>query len=70
MHKIAIRVGFLVLLLAGAAFPAQEMSSPRIEVKHERYDMGNIAQGTPAVHVFTVRNAGTAPLVIEGVQAS
>ncbi len=70
MFKIAIHIVLLSLLFAGAAFPAQEMSSPRIEVKQERYDMGNIAQGTPAVHVFTVRNAGTAPLVIEGVQAS
>ena len=60
----------LLLVLIGGALQAQEAKGPRIEVKQERYDLGGIAQGEPAVHVFEVRNAGSEPLVIESLQPS
>ncbi len=59
--------GFAVMLLT-AAFSVQAASGPKIEVMQERYAMGSIVQGIPAEHVFEVRNAGDAPLVIERLQ--
>ncbi len=70
IKAIVMRGVALFLFLSGALLFAQEMGNPRIEVKQERYDMGTIVQGKPAVHVFSVRNAGTTPLVIERLQTS
>ncbi len=60
----------LFLLLLAGVLSAQELQGPKIEVKQDQYAMGSVAQGTQAVHVFEVRNAGTAPLLIERVQPS
>ncbi len=71
MQAFAMRGAALALFFFFAAvLPAQELKGPRIEVKQEHYDMGKIAQGTMAVHVFEVRNTGDAPLVIERLQPS
>ncbi len=70
MKNIATRSLIVILSLVAGILSAQEASGPRIEVAQERYDMGSIAQGEQAVHVFEIRNAGDAPLVIESVQPS
>jgi hypothetical protein len=70
MKNIAIKGMVLVLLLFAGTLSAQELKGPRIEVKQEKYDIGNVVQGTPAEHVFQIRNTGTEPLVIERVQPS
>jgi hypothetical protein len=70
MKGIAIKGMVLVLFLFAGTLSAQELKGPRIEVKQEQYDIGNVVQGTPAAHVFEIRNKGTEPLMIERVQPS
>lgn len=57
------------LACAGSVF-AQENKGPRIELKEMQHDFGKVASGTPASHVFEVRNAGDEPLIIERVQST
>lgn len=70
MKRIVPTGLLLFLLLFTGALSAQELKGPRIEVKQETYDIGSIAQGTLAAHVFEVGNAGTEPLIIEDLQPS
>ncbi len=70
MREIGIKSAvFLILFLVGT-LSAQELQGPKIEVRQERFDMGSVVEGTQAVHVFEVRNAGTATLIIEDLQPS
>jgi hypothetical protein len=70
MKGIVIKGLVLTLFLLAGSLAAQEPKGPRIEVKPERYDMGTVAQGKQAAHVFEVRNTGTEPLVIDHLQTS
>jgi hypothetical protein len=60
----------LILLFFTGVLSAQEPKGPRIEVTQGTYNIGSVAQGTQAVHVFDVRNAGTEPLMIESLKPS
>jgi uncharacterized protein DUF1573 len=70
MKRIAWFSVLLVFFLYAGLITAQEATGPKIEIKELRYDAGKVVQGTPATHVFEVRNAGTEPLIIERVQTS
>ena len=39
-------------------------------LKETSYSFGKIPQGRPVMHVFTIQNIGTEPLLLENVQAS
>lgn len=43
---------------------------PKIKFAELSHDFGNIKEGTQATYEFKFTNAGTAPLVLENVQAS
>jgi hypothetical protein len=45
-------------------------SAPKIEVASPMYDFGTVIEGTPVQHVFTIRNAGGADLIIKAVHTS
>jgi hypothetical protein len=59
----------MTMLLAAGTSSAQENRGPRIVVDEIRYDLGTVAQGTQASHVFEIMNDGTETLIIERVQA-
>ncbi|MGF1636471.1 MAG: DUF1573 domain-containing protein [Cyclobacteriaceae bacterium] len=42
-------------------------SGARIEFSNDTYDFGDIFQGDQVEHVFTFKNTGNAPLVLQGV---
>ena len=70
MKRIVWLSVLLTAFFYAGLLPAQEAKGPKIEVKEVKYDLGKVAQGTQATHVFEVRNAGTEPLIIERVQTS
>lgn len=41
-----------------------------LRLKESSYSFGKIPQGRPVIHVFTIQNVGTEPLLLENVQAS
>ena len=43
---------------------------PKIKFVEETHDFGNIKEGTQATHEFKFTNTGSAPLILESVQAS
>lgn len=43
---------------------------PKIKFVEETHDFGNIKEGTQASYEFKFTNTGTAPLILESVQAS
>jgi hypothetical protein len=47
-----------------------EKDAPKIELVAPAYDFGTVTEGTPVQHVFTIRNAGKADLVIKAVHTS
>jgi uncharacterized membrane protein len=49
---------------------AQEFKGPKIEVREMQHDFGKVTQGQQADYVFTVRNAGNEPLIIDRVVPS
>ncbi len=67
---------FAALFAAPIALAQQEAPKPKdglmpkIVVAEMRHDMGQVAAGKRVSHVFEIRNAGTATLVIEKVQPS
>ncbi len=66
-----IKVSLLiVVLLAGSAVLAVAAGVPKLSVKEVRYDAGKVKQGQQVTHVFEITNAGTAALIITGVQPS
>jgi hypothetical protein len=60
----------LVVFLCAGSLVAQENKGPRIEIKEMQHNFGNVVQGTQAIHVFEVHNAGDNPLIIERVQST
>ncbi len=68
-NGIAVVVMAMVIASAGV-LPAQEVKEPRIEATEVRYDAGQVVQGTQVSHLFEIRNAGDAPLIIGRVVPS
>jgi hypothetical protein len=58
------------LLLAAAAWAADEAPAPRIRVEPERFDFGNVLPEKTLRKEFTIRNFGTAPLELESVSTT
>jgi copper(I)-binding protein len=58
-------VGLIVVFWASMAAAA-----PEIVIDQPSYDFGTIPQGKKVEHVFTLRNAGDAPLIINNVRPS
>ena len=59
---------FLLLALAFAASPA--FAQGQLAFETERHDVGTIAEGDTAVHVFAFTNTGDAPIELATVEAS
>jgi hypothetical protein len=73
MKKIFGSIGVSMLLIVFTCFGvlfAQEIKAPKIEIQDLQHTVGNVTQGTNASHVFTFRNTGNEPLIIEKVNAS
>jgi hypothetical protein len=68
-NGVAAVVVAMIIASAGV-LPAQDVKEPRIEAREVRYDAGKVAQGTQVSHLFEVRNAGNAPLIIDRVVPS
>jgi hypothetical protein len=70
MKRIILMSMVMAGLLCAGPLAALDYKGPKIEIKEMRYDFGKIVQGTQAMHVFEVKNAGTEELVIEKLQPS
>ncbi len=71
----APRAGWAVLLgsalaVAAAAQPASEPRQPQVRVDPASFDFGKALPGRTLKKEFTLRNAGEAPLLIEGVSTT
>jgi hypothetical protein len=47
--------------------PAQANATPRVEVPETDFDFGLVSDGNDYLHVFKIRNTGTADLVIRKI---
>ena len=63
-------VGGVLLLAGSGTLDGEERKGPRLQVKDERHDFGTVVEGTTAVHLFELQNAGDEPLDIEKLQSS
>ncbi len=70
MRRMLISVITLAVVASTAPGFGQEAKDPRIVMNEMHFDAGKVTQGVQISHVFEIRNAGTAPLVIERVQPS
>ncbi len=70
MKKRIAAVVVAMIIASAGVLAAQEAKEPRIEAGEVRYDAGKVVQGTQVSHVFEVRNAGDAPLIIDRVVPS
>ncbi|CAN5243018.1 hypothetical protein BH09BAC2_BH09BAC2_22560 [soil metagenome] len=54
------------------ANPAGEINLPSavLTLPESEYTFGKIPQGKPVTHIFYIKNTGTAPLILDDVQAS
>jgi hypothetical protein len=68
-NRVAAVVVAIIIASAGV-LSAQDVKEPRIEAPEVRYDAGKVVQGTQVSHLFEVRNAGDAPLIIDRVVPS
>ncbi len=69
--KTGMAVMIMAMIIASTGvLTAQDVKEPRIEAQEVTYDAGKVAQGTQVSHLFEVRNAGDAPLIIERVVPS
>ena len=74
--KLTLCATIAVLLLAVRAQAAATPSpmptgpQPRIQAVNPVYDFGQVVEGTPVRHEFTVKNTGQAELIIGQVQSS
>ena len=66
----ALSLGFTPLASAQALSVRDTSGAPRFEFKARYHDFGTLPEGAPAVHVFTFKNAGKAPLLIQNITAS
>src|SRR3569833_1388715 len=76
MKKIVIVIGLFFTILSSQAQVAvsQGAALPRpadlLQLKENSHNFGKIPQGRPAVYIFEIKNNGTAPLLLDNVQAS
>ena len=72
MKKILLLVCFSALLttLRAQTTAADNKPADVVHLRETAYDFGKIQQGRPVVHNFDLTNTGTAPLLLESVQAS
>jgi len=56
--------------LSGLAAPAGSSGSPSVQIEAPVFDFGTALNGVAVKHVFRLKNVGTAPLIIGGVQTS
>jgi len=57
----------IFLLLVKASFAG---AAPFLDVSPQSFDFGEVAEGTPAMVTFVLRNSGDAELVIQSVASS
>jgi hypothetical protein len=55
---------------SGSASAQAEVSGPKIDFDNALHDFGVATEGDKLTHAFTVKNSGTAPLVIDQVRTS
>jgi hypothetical protein len=60
----------LLTLFAGLPAVSADDGVPRVVVAERSHDFGRVSRGTLVTKSFVIRNAGTAPLAIEGMQFS
>lgn len=72
MRKALLSISLVMLGLWASAQvkPVSDAKPETIQLKESSFDFGRIPQGKPVTHVFKVTNTGSAPLVLEDVQAS
>jgi hypothetical protein len=70
MRKALLSISLSLALLTALGQTKPVSKQEPLVVQGTSFDFGRIPQGKPVTHVFKVSNAGTAPLVIENVQAS
>lgn len=58
----------LLLCLAGSAIFGEEAKGPKMVLKEEVFDFGEIQEGAVIEHAFEVTNAGTETLEIKDVK--
>ena len=74
---MALMVAFLLLVACGEkkeqAAPEQKAATgktPKITAVEGKFDFGKVKQGSDVIHVFKIKNAGDADLVIEKARGS
>jgi hypothetical protein len=60
-------LALLVLVAAGQAAAARAQDAPRAVVSEVVHDIGHVRQGQPVAHEFSVKNEGTAALLLDRV---
>jgi len=72
MKRIAgtVMVLSVFAMFCAAGLYAQEHKGPKIKLKEERHDFGQVTQGAQPLHVFEIQNAGDELLEIQKVQPS
>ncbi len=60
----------LSLLLALTAGALAQDKAPRLVVETAEHNFGKVKEGVKVSHTFTLKNEGTADLLIEGVAPS
>ena len=74
--KLTLWAAIVALLLAvradaaGSPSPIPTGPQPRIQAANPVYDFGEVVEGTPVKHEFTIKNTGQAELIIGQVQSS
>lgn len=59
---------FLLLWLVGSTILAQEARGPKMLLKEEVFDFGEVKEGEVIEHAFEITNAGTETLEIKDVK--
>jgi len=71
MKKLILLACFTILVFALQAQTATETKPADVlQIKETAFDFGKIQQGRPVTHNFEIVNTGSAPLMLENVQAS
>jgi hypothetical protein len=67
--KINFLIIFLLLYLSGISFTEEiKIKGPIISIAPLSFDLGEVEEGTPVTHTFTIKNLGEEDLKIEKVQ--
>ena len=67
-NKVGIVVLVLTVVLLAGSVSAGEHRGPRISVKDDRYDFGEVSQGARPEHIFEIKNTGDELLEIAQIQ--